>query len=265
MAFILSKILWMFAAPGNFLVLILLASAFLSLSRRESWQAAGRQLCFNIAFLLFFIAIFPIGKWMMLPLENRFSPARPEHVDGIIVIGGDENPLLTEARSQPSVRASADYYLIFATLARAYPQAKLVYAGGPGQLVPQSKMGGAEVAKQALAAYDVPVDRVIFETKSRTTHENALDAGMIVHPKASEKWLLVTSAYHMPRAIASFRHAGWNVSAAPADYYTDGKLTYDLHFDFTSHLEEITMAAHEYFGLAGYWLLGYTDSVWPKP
>jgi uncharacterized SAM-binding protein YcdF (DUF218 family) len=265
MAFILSKILWMFAAPGNFLVLALLASVFLALSRRAGWQAAGHRLCFDIAFLLFFIAIFPAGQWMLVPLENRFPPAKPDHVDGIIVIGGDENAMLTEARGQPSVRASADFYLVFATLARAWPQARLVYAGGASQLVPLSKLTNAEVAKEALTAYDVPIDRVTFETKSRTTHENAVDAAMIVHPKPSEKWLLVTSAHHMPRAIASFRKEGWNVYAAPADYYTDGKLTYDLHFDFASHLGEMTMAAHEYFGLIGYWLMGYTDALWPKP
>ena len=265
MAFILSKILWMFAAPGNFLVLLLLAGAFLALARRESWQAAGRALCFNVAFLLFFIAIFPVGNWMLLPLENRFPPARPDHVDGIVVIGGDENPELTEMRGQPAVRASADYYIEFARLAREYPQAKLVYAGGESQLVPMSRLTGADVAKQALTAYDVPVDRVTFENKSRTTRENAVNAAEVVHPAPAEKWLLVTSAHHMPRAIGAFRKAGWNIYPAPADYRTSGKLTSGLHFDFAGHLGEMTMAAHEYFGLAAYWLLGYSDSPWPKP
>ena len=88
MSFILSKILWMFVAPGNFFVLLLLACAFMGLSRRQAWQNAGRRLCFDIAILLFFIAIFPVGEWLLRPLENRFPPVkRPEHVDGIIVIG----------------------------------------------------------------------------------------------------------------------------------------------------------------------------------
>jgi uncharacterized SAM-binding protein YcdF (DUF218 family) len=265
MAFILSKVLWMFAAPGNFLVLVLLAGAFLAMAKRETWQAAGRRLCFDIAFLLFFIAIFPAGGWLLVPLENRMPPVKPDHVDGIIVIGGDENPALTEARGQPVLHASADYYIVFAKLAREYPQAKLVYAGGVAQLVPTARLTDADVAKQALAAYDVPLDRMMFETKSRTTHENATDAFALVHPVETEKWLLVTSAHHMPRAIGAFRKEGWNIYPAPADYSTDGKFTADLHFDFAGHLAQMTVATHEYLGLVAYRLLGYSDSAWPKP
>jgi len=265
MVFVLSKILWMFTAPGNLLVLLLLASAFLAIARNEELQNIGRRLCFNLAFLMFFIAIFPVGKWMLLPLENRLPLVRPDHVDGIVVIGGDENPLLTEARGQPSLRASADYYIVFAMRARDYPQARLVYAGGSSQLVPLSKLADAEVARQALAAYDVPLDRVTFETKSRTTHENAEAAALLIHPKPTEKWLLVTSAHHMPRAIGAFRKAGWNIYPAPADYRTDGKFTSDLHFDFSDHLSEMSIAVHEYFGLVAYRLMGYSDALWPRP
>src|ERR1700761_8626788 len=103
MAFVISKIMWMFASPGNLLVLALLASAFLSLSKNEGWQLMGRRLCFDIAFFMFFIAIFPVGDWMLRPLENRFPTATPDHVDGIILIGDEENPVVTEARHQPTV------------------------------------------------------------------------------------------------------------------------------------------------------------------
>ena len=82
-------------------VLLLVLGAFLAACRRTCWQNAGRRLCFDIAFLLFFIAIFPVGDWMLRPLENRFLPLTLDHVDGIVVIGSDENPLLSEARGQP--------------------------------------------------------------------------------------------------------------------------------------------------------------------
>lgn len=266
MAFILSKILWMFTAPGNLLVLFLLAAAFLAMAKRESWQNVGRRLCFDIAFLLFFIAIFPVGEWMMRPLENRFPPAHPDHVDGIIVIGAGENPVLSEARGQPIVHQSAADYLVFASLAKQYPEAKLVYAGGSSLLLPSnSKLTDADVAKQALAAYGVDTSKMIFENKSRNTHENATEAAALVHPTPHEKWLLVTDAFHMPRAMGCFRKAGWDIAAAPADYRTDGKLDTELHFDLAGHLNMVTIAAHEYYGLLSYWLLGYTDNPWPGP
>ena len=96
----LSKIIWVFLAPGNLLVLALLAGAFLSLSHKKASQHLGRWLCFDIALVLFFIGIFPVGDWMLLPLENRVHAAIPPHVDGIIMIGGDEDPHATAMRNQ---------------------------------------------------------------------------------------------------------------------------------------------------------------------
>ncbi len=265
MIFALSKILWMFMAPGNFLVLLLLTGVFLATAAREDLQAIGKRLCFDVAFLFFLIAIFPVGNWMLLPLENRFPPAKPDHVDGIIVIGGDENPELTEARGQPGVRVSADYYLAFAALAHQYPQAKLVFSGGSNRLRQETAdVNEAGVAREAFATLGLPLDRIAFEEKSRNTHENAVDAAALVHPKPGEKWLLVTSAFHMPRAIASFRKAGWDIYAAPADYRTSGQYASELNFNFVQHLADMTMAVHEYYGLIAYRLLGYTNTLWPK-
>ena len=106
-------------------------------------------------------------------------------------------------------------------------------------MAPAAKLTDAEVAKEALADVGVPVDRMIFEDKSRNTHENAINAAALVHPKPQEKWLLVTSAFHMPRSIASFRKAGWNVYPAPTDYMTSGKLYRgSCNFDFSEHLGE---------------------------
>jgi uncharacterized SAM-binding protein YcdF (DUF218 family) len=237
---------------------------FLVMARREAWQHAGRRLCFDVVFLLFFIAIFPVGDWMLRPLENRFPKADLSQVDGIVVIGSDESPSLTDARGQPVLHSAAGDYIVFAALAHQYPNAKLVFAGGSSLLVPNAKLTDAQVAKDALAIAGVPVDRMVFEDKSRNTHENAVDAAAIVHPQPQEKWLLVASAFHMPRAIGCFRKAGWNVYPAPSNYYTSGKLSTDIHFDFAGHLGEMTMAAHEYYGLLAYWLLGYIDSPWPK-
>ncbi|MGE3622427.1 MAG: YdcF family protein [Bdellovibrionales bacterium] len=247
------------------LVLLLLLSAFFLMARRESWQVAGRRLTFDIAFLMFFIAIFPVGDWLLRPLENRFHAVTPEKVDGIVVIGSDESPTLTEIRSQPVAREGASRYLKFAALARQYPNAKLVYAGGSPIVAPvPGKLTNADVAREAMESIGLPVDRITFEGKSRNTYENAVNAAAIVHPRPDEKWLLVTTAFHMPRAMGCFRKAGWNVYAAPSNYTTTGALNSDLNFDFAGHLGEMNAAVREYYGLLAYWLMGYIESPWPK-
>src|ERR1700730_933104 len=111
MEFIISKIFWVFFMPSNLLVLLLLLGAFWSLSHNALRQRLGRNLCFLIALAMFLIAIFPFGDWAMIPLKNLFPPSIPDHVDGIVVLGGDERPLASEQRSQPVIKDSAQRYI----------------------------------------------------------------------------------------------------------------------------------------------------------
>jgi len=264
MSFIASKIFWVFASPGNGLALALLCGAFLAMARGERWRAFGRRLVFAVAVLFFLIGIFPVGAWMLAPLENRFPSRVPDHVDGIIILGGDEQPRISEARGQPVFLDSGRRYLTFAALARQYPQAKLVYTGGTALITPDSVTRQTAVARQALAGIGVPVERMVFEDVSRNTRENAVMSFTILQPKPTEVWLLVTSAYHMPRSMAVFRKAGWNVVPAAAGYMTDGTYAARLDFNLGQHLLEMGWAAHEYYGLLAYRLMGYTDALWPE-
>lgn len=264
MNFLLSKLLWVFFSPANIMVLLLLLGVFLAASKSKGWQDAGHKICFDIAILFFFIAVFPVGDWMLTPLENRFPPQKPDHVDGIIMLGGDEKPLITEKRGVPVMGESARRYIEFASLARDYPKAKLVFSGGSGRLVPEGKMKDAEVAKMALVKLGVAPERIIFEDASRNTYENAKMTAELVKPTPQQNWVLVTSAWHMARAMAVFKKAGWNVYAAPTGYMTAGDLSSKLELNLEEHLRKMTMATHEYYGLIAYYLLGYTDSAWPK-
>src|ERR1700722_10068115 len=249
MEFIISKLFWVFFMPGNFFVLLLLLGAFLAVSHNKGRRQAGRRLCFCVALLLFLIAIFPVGSWGALPLENRFPPEVPAHVDGIIILGGDEQTLISEKRSQPDFMDSGRRYIMFAALARKYPNAKLIFTGGTGMIAPEAKVTQSEVAKEALADAGVPIDHMLFEDRSHNTHENAVMTAALVHPTPQQNWLLVTSALHMPRAMLCFRKAGWNVYPAPAGYFTDGQFSSRLRFDLTDHLNTMTYGVREYYGL----------------
>jgi len=263
MAFVLSKVLWVFFSPGNALVLLLLLGVFLSVAHGEKRRRVGRRLCFSLTLILFFIAVFPIGDWLLIPLANRFVPVMPDHVDGIILVGGDENPELTDARDVPSVRASAYDYIAFASLTRQYPQAKLVFTGGSNRIVPFAKLKPADVARRTLISLGLSVDKMIFEDASRNTYENAVKAAAVAHPTPQQKWLLVTGASHMPRTMGCFRKAGWNVYPIPTSYMTEGPVSTRLQFNLAGHLLEMDVAIHEYVGLIAYWLMGYTDKLWP--
>ena len=265
MAYNLSKLFWVFLAPGNFLILLLLLGAFLAMSHIEARRNFGRKLCFDIAFLLFFFGIFPVGDWMLVPLENRFPPEVPAHIDGIVLLGSDEIPRISQQRGIPTMYEGSSLLMEVAALSKRYPQARLAYTGGSALIPPDPHDANAEVTKEALASIGVPVARMMFEGASRNTHENAMMAKQLVQPQPEQNWLLVTSAYHMPRSMAAFRAAGWNVYPAPTYYLTGGQLSTRLQFNLALHLQEMSIAMHEYYGLLAYRLLGYTDKLWPAP
>jgi uncharacterized SAM-binding protein YcdF (DUF218 family) len=147
---------------------------------------------------------------------------------------------------------------------RRDPDAKLVFSGGTVYPRPDAKVSDFEVARDVLADMDVPIDHMIFEKNSRNTYENAVFSADIVRPDAKQNWLLVTSAWHMPRAIGCFRKAGWHVYPAPTGYFTTGNYRLKLMADFDNQMHTLTLAMHEYVGLVAYWWMGRTNALWPS-
>jgi uncharacterized SAM-binding protein YcdF (DUF218 family) len=167
-------------------------------------------------------------------------------------------------REQPTALDSMRRYVKFAELARQYPEAKLMFSGGSGLLNPRAKMKDSEVARRILSSIGVPTDKIVFETASRNTFENASFSAQLAHPEKTQNWLLLTSAFHMPRAVGCFRQAGWNVFAVPAGYYTTGKFGRFSAFEFAQQMFFLNLALHEYAGLVSYWVMGRIDSLWPE-
>ena len=264
MSFVLSKILWVFLAPANVLLVLLGVGLSLGMSPRARYEKIGRFLCFFVLFCLAAIAILPIGQWALTPIENRFAFNPPEHVDGIIMLGGDEQTEISDVRNQPTALDSMRRYVRFKNLSQRYPEAKLVFSGGSGLLYPYKNKRDAEVAHDILASIGAPMDRIFFENTSNNTYQNARFSANHLGSRISENWLLVTSAFHMPRAMACFRKVGWNVYAAPTGYFTPG--TYPLYFPFSfeEQMHLLTIAIHEYVGLVAYRLMGRTTALWPE-
>jgi uncharacterized SAM-binding protein YcdF (DUF218 family) len=262
MFFTASKIFWLFASPLH-LALILLVAGLL-LSRR--WRH-GRALALAAAAGLALIVFTPISALLLRPLEDRF-PARSAIMappKGIIVLGGALDERVTAARDQVALNEAGERMTAGASLARLYPQAMLVFSGGSGALIDDSAKE-ADAARRLWRELGVPDSRMVFEDRSRNTFENAAFTKKLVDPKPGETWLLVTSAYHMPRSIGIFRAQGMNPVAFPVDYRTFGNAE-DCKppADGSLAIRNFETAVREWIGLLAYRLTGKSDALFPAP
>ncbi|WP_247877914.1 YdcF family protein [Azospirillum sp. TSO22-1] len=251
--------------PGNLLALLLAFGAALLFSRRESRRRTGRRIVAAVALGFLALTTLPVGTWVIRPLEERFpKPALPKHVDGIIVLGGALNPPLAAERDEPSVNEAAERVLATAELGLRYPNARIVFTGGSGSLWGGRYREG-EVMRAALDQVGFDTGRVLFENESRNTWENALFSRDLAGPKPGDTWILVTSAWHMPRSVGIFRRVGWEVLPYPVDYRSrPGPKPY-LIFELDGNLDKLSWAVREWIGLVAYRLMDRSDALFPAP
>ncbi len=260
--FWLSKLVWLLVSPSSVLVLLMLGGWILLLTNRYG----PAKKCFSLlAVLMLAITTLPIGKWMLLPLELRFvtNPKLPEKVDGIVVLSGSEKALLSNYWQQEEFGGSAERNLAFMELARRYPQAKLVYTGGTGSLTNQ-QFKEADVAKSLYQRQGLDVSKILFETQARNTAENAKLSHQMINPRKGENWILITTAWHMPRSIGLFCQQQWPMLPYPVDHWTLPSGAFQLSWAFSEHLSNVNMATKEWLGLLAYYVTGKTPSLLPQ-
>lgn len=263
MFYYLSKVFWFFIQPLNLTIFLLLAGLIAGLIGRRRLAVTGSVLAFLILALSAWTSL---GAMMLTPLEERFQrPPLPQKVDGIVVLGGGFEGGINLVRGGYELSSGGDRMVETAILARRFPQAKVVVSGGNGSLFLDGE-GDADTAPRLLVPLGVSADRLVLEDKSRNTYENAVFSRKLVEPKPGETWLLVTSAFHMPRAKALFDKAGFPTVPWPVDYRTSGKEGVGLFRDNAADsLENTTMAIREWIGLFAYWLSGRIDQPFPAP
>jgi len=262
--FYLSKLFWFVAQPVNLIGLLIMAGILLAIA---GWRRLSLLLSFCAFLILAIGAWTSTGALLLHPLEDRFTrpdPA-PAQVAGIIVLGGGFEGGVNLVRGGYELNSSGDRFVEAAVLARRYPQARVVVTGGSGSLMLEGE-GDGDTAPRLLTALGVEPGRLVLENRSRNTYENAVFTREMVDPKAGETWLLVTSAFHMPRSVALFRKAGFDVVPWPADYRTAGNEHVGLPQDnVADSLQNLTVAMREWIGLLAYWLSGRIDSPLPGP
>lgn len=189
------------------------------------WVQAGRRIVMLAVSLFLLFGLVPIGPNLLVWLETQYAkPSLPPGIDGIIVLGGMFDTDSSEQTRQLVSNDNMERMTAFIELARAHPEAKLVFSGGAGTFPPTERKE-ADMAQAYFRAIGFDDIRVIYERQSRNTHENAVLSKEVAQPAPGELWVLVTSAAHMRRAVATFAQAGWRVIAYPVDPGTG--LAYD--------------------------------------
>jgi uncharacterized SAM-binding protein YcdF (DUF218 family) len=262
MSFVMAKIAWLVLNPANLLFALMVIGALCL------WLGApklGRRVITFSLVITMLVMIFPLGSWMLRALEDRFPrQPLPENVAGIIVLGGSSQPGLARDRGVLALNGSVERLHGFARLARRYPKAVLVFTGGSGDPFDQTHRE-ADAAGPVLLEMGIPKSRLILERNSRNTFENAILTRKLLGDRAGGRWILVTSASHMPRAIGAFRRAGWDVTAFPVDYQTYRKHRWIAFQGPHGALGLLGRGLHEWLGLVWYWLNDRTNSLFPGP
>ena len=264
MFFILSKTLGALLLPTNLLIAIGVVGAVLMVTR---FAALGRKLVMASVLLLVVCGLSPLGTMLLYPLEQRFPPwdAARGAPDGIIVLGASIEADLSAAHGTPVVRSAPDRIIAAAALAHRYPNARIVFSGGSANLL-SNDAREADFAGAVFESLGIDKSRLIMERRSRNTLENAEFSKALVVPKEGERWLLVTSAFHMPRSVGLFRKAGFAVEPYPVDWRVGGRGDL-LSFTnvATDGLGRTDLAVREWMGLIAYRATGKIDDLLPGP
>jgi uncharacterized SAM-binding protein YcdF (DUF218 family) len=263
LTFIFGKLVWAVLQPGNLLMLCLLGGILLFLVSRSR---RGKVLVGVSALGFLLLAVAPVGPAMLYELEARFPRphSMPQRVDGIIILGGAVDPELSRSYGETVFNRAVTRVLAGVALARRYPDAKVALVSGEGEFFPvgfsESRATLSFVLEEGIAS-----SRVVLEERSRSTHENAVYAKEMIRPAPDQIWILVTSAYQMPRAVACFEAVGWPVIPYPVDFRIDPETGLRANFNLLDGLSASTLAGKEWIGLVGYRLMGWTQDLFPAP
>lgn len=261
MTFSVSKIAWLLIQPGTILLLALVGILALGRLGPRTRTALG-----IVTGALLAVALTPLSAWLLRPLDERFPPPTPQQVaaaPGIIVLGGAVRLTATAERPGVILSGTAERYVETLRIAHAHPNKKIAFTGGSGNPLRQDLSEGP-IAEALFLGLGIAPERLVIEGKSRVTAESPARLAALLPEGAREQgWLLVTSAWHMPRTVAVFRADGWTVVPYPVDYRTlpEGGWAPGL----IGGLGDLHYALHEWVGLIAYRLLGRTDTLFPAP
>jgi uncharacterized SAM-binding protein YcdF (DUF218 family) len=266
MSYVTLNIVWFLLQPSSLMWLALVAGLLLLWSQRT--MRLGKRLAVFGAASLMVAGLSPLGTLLILPLEQHFAagdPTRAGRIDGIIVLGGGEDGRVSTGRGQLALNEAGERIALAVALARRLPEARLIFTGGAGAIVREAIPGGESVV-QFWRDTGIDAGRIVLEGKSVTTYENAQFTRSLVEPRPGQRWLLVTSAAHMPRSVGLFRRAGFDVVPHSVDFRTkDASDVWRTFNAIPRGLQRVDDACREWASLLAHRLTGRIDSIFPVP
>jgi uncharacterized SAM-binding protein YcdF (DUF218 family) len=252
--FLTQPLAWAAALMLVALVLLGRAAATSGASRRWGLRALGLAL-----FVLLIQGWEPLPDALLRRLEDPYTrtPSAQElqSYHGVVVLGGALEPSqVWEGRSQFALNDAGERMVAPLVLLRQKPDLQLLFTGGEGDLLDK----GLSEAARARIFYEslgLPPARLLFEDRSRTTYENAMLSAKVAGIDPTQPWLLVTSAWHMRRSVATFQKAGWNVTPYAVDF-TTGSATPWTAYSLVRGSRKWALLLHEWLGLLAYRLAG---------
>jgi uncharacterized SAM-binding protein YcdF (DUF218 family) len=241
--------IWTLLQPSS-IVALLIVLAFLANAIRWRWMVAVTLT--SVVLMLAALTLLPLGGWLGAPLETRIAAAPlPDRVDGIVVLGGAVEWRVTLERGQLALNEAGERVVAAAALAQRYPEAKLVFTGNFGDVFEADFR--VNPTERSLFFGDHFANRsILFLGQARSTYEDALFALEAALPQQGENWILVTSAWHMPRALGTFAARGLTALTYPVDYRSTGELRISPNWDVSGTLAELDRLVREWGAISVY-------------
>ena len=253
--FLAAKILAMLTQPLAWVIALLLL-ALVTLKRKP---IAGYRLVASALILLLAIGWQPLPDAVMRHLESQYTEFQPQadlgaYAGAIILGGATESGNVAQAHVQPLLGGAAERITVALSMHQHNPHLRFIYTGGEGELL-GSGPSEADRARMFYESMGPAAPTMDYESVSRNTYENAVLTAKLPGVDITQRWLLITSATHMPRSMATFRKAGWNVTAYPVDFHT-GTETPWTDYSLRDGVDHWQLALHEWLGIAAYRLTG---------
>ncbi len=259
----LSKLLPLLIYPLGLACILLVVA--LILSRRRKLQTA----LIVTAIAVLWLGGNPfISSLALRSLEWRYLPPNPvPWAEAIVVLGGGTDPA-EYPRSTTEINGSGDRVLYGALLYKEGKSPLVLLSGGSITFLGKHPSTPAEQMAEIMKWMGVPESAMVLQTKSQNTYEDALYCSQILKDRGIKRIILVTSAFHMPRAVGLFEHQGFKVIPAPTDYKVtqqswDNLVHGDLQSKMVALLPDvndmslIALTLKEYIGIAVYSLRGW--------
>ena len=259
MSFYLSKMIWLVLNPFNIFVLFTIVTIILHLI---SFRKISIAIFLTNFLYLIIISFLPIGNYLINKIEKEYHSNLiiPDKLDGILILGGATNPSMYKEFNQISVNGSAERLIESVSIIKRFKYSKVIFSGGSG-VINRPDLGHSQVAKSFYKKIGIEESRIIFEDNSRNTYENILFAKKIAKPKLNENWLLITSAFHMKRAMLIASKNEWELIPYAVDFKTMKKFRFTPNLNLLSNINSLQNGLHEWLGLIFYYLMKRTDKI----